>query len=82
MSCPICGIKIQTRKFGMLFMLMALIIISFGLSIYFMPFGIFVLSSILLLVALHYLEKQYDLIFTKEIRCPACGHKINSKHMH
>jgi len=63
-------------------MLMALIIICFGLSIYFMPFGMFILSSILLLVALRYLEKQYDLIFSKEIRCSACGHVINAGHTH
>ncbi len=82
MSCPNCGTLVYRKDFISLFALASLAIVSFGVSLLFLPFGLFFIFSFILLFGLRYIEKQFQTIDRKEIRCTMCGHIVNVAHSH
>ncbi len=82
MSCPKCGSKVQRKSLGMIFVLISLVVLSFGVSLFILPFGWFFLFSFVLIFGLRYIEKQFNSIDKQEIQCQICGHVVSLAHSH
>lgn len=65
-----------------LILLTSLVILSFGVSLFILPFELFFIFAFILLFGLRYIEKQFTSIGKKEVRCPMCGHVVNVAPTH
>ena len=82
MSCPNCGTRVQRKSLVVLFLLTSLAIVSFGVSLFLLPFELFFVFSFILLFGLRYIEKQYSDIDKQQVRCHMCGHVVSIAHVH
>ena len=82
MSCPECGTKIHRKSLLLFSISITAIIMIFGTSLFVLSLDYFLGVSIVLLVAIRYLERGYRNIERRETRCPACGHVITLAHSH
>ena len=74
MGCPDCGAQMRKERQGVVMFHIATIVVLFSISLLWFPFFLFVFFSILLLGALHHLEKQFRQAEAGDLHCPACGH--------
>ena len=77
MICPKCGAKLPRKSLVFLIPLTALVILSFGVSLFILPFELFFLFAFVLLIGLRQIEKHFTSIDKQEVRCPVCSHTIN-----
>jgi hypothetical protein len=82
MSCPKCGTKLPHKSLIILLLLTSLLILSFGASLFILPFELFFVFAFILLFALRYIEKQFSSMDKKEVQCPECDHIVNLAHSH
>ena len=82
MSCPHCGATVHRKSLGMLFSLTSLVILSFGVSLFVLPFELFISFAVILLFGLRYIEKQFNILDKQEVHCPICSHVVNVAHSH
>ncbi|MBW7887014.1 MAG: hypothetical protein H3C35_01465 [Bacteroidetes bacterium] len=79
MSCPNCGCNLGSLR---IFPMLLLMIVLFTLSIVILPYELFFLSAIVVLVGLRSIEKRINKFETKRAICPRCGFNAQFIHTH
>ncbi len=82
MSCPECGTRISLTRIRELLFLTFLIMAVFSLALFFLPTGLFLATSVVLLFGLRFVQARFKVIDSQELKCPACGHVLTLAHSH
>ena len=82
MSCPKCGTELHQKSLATLLLITSLLIVSFGISLFVLPFELFFIFAFILLFGLRYIEREFNSIDKGEVRCSMCNHVANIAHIH